>query len=233
MPAKFLYNLNDGSPITFIQAPRANEHDFDECQFNLVCVKNGNIPGKNFMEQYSNDMNKFYAGPVTFPVESIEYIQELTAIDLIKDCITLPVLLSPTEAMLVAIADHGKKGCSSEQAFVKTMTKEKTKPHDDSMHKLVVSRMFATKNALPRPKSENRDKLFERYVQFEKENNERIIRKLAEKKSHPKMATCTKMHTNIDPEQKNISRKDVEFGSQRQIAKMQRNRLHGAECNLF
>jgi hypothetical protein len=139
VPAKYLYNLNNESTTEFTKAAPVHDHDFDEYQCNLVCTKNEILPGKNFMEQYSNTMNKFYAEPViVFAGDAVEFMRD----GLITDAVVKPTLISATNqiSMATAFAKHGTKGCSSEEAFVKTMTQEKTKPYGDSMYNLAIRR---------------------------------------------------------------------------------------------
>ena len=226
-PAKYFYNLNDGSIAEFTQASR--EEDFDEYQFNLVCVKNETIPGKNFMEQYSNDMNKFYVEPLQVLVEDME---ELAAAKLIKDVLTLPVLNPISgEIMMASMARQGEKGCSSEQAFVKTMTKEKTKPYGDSMYNLTMLRQTNQKKVSHKTTDSTEKQQRLAYHIFLEKNHKAAFAISNKKPFAQACETTRKRPKKCFLDLKTIpERAEKQFYSQRQITP---DSPHGAECNLF
>lgn len=226
VPAKYLYNLNDGSTTEFTKAALWNDHDFDEYQFNLVCTKNETLPGKNFMEQYSNTMNKFYVEPVSVTAESAV---ELTRDGLITDAVVKPTLIPATNqiSMTTAFAKHGAKGCSSEQVFVKTMTQEKTRPYDDSMYSLAMRRQTNPKKISHKTMNLIEAQQHLAYHIF-LEKNHKAVFALSNKNPVAQACQTTQkkpkkcfLDLNIIPE-----RAELELYSQRQLAP---DSLHDAE----
>ena len=233
LPSRIFDNCGNGTQMTMELIDLKSDSN-SKVILQGTCQPNPTISQAPFHIQFSDALGEHFADPV-FIGEDHKPLEMAGIIEIISERNFIRITETSFEIVSEPVCKHGKNACSTKKQYDQMVFQNapENRMQQKNMHRCAMDRQVTSAKALPRPKSENRDKLFERYAQFEKENAERIIRKLAGKKPQPKMPTHTTMHTNVDPETKNVSIEDVEFGSQRQIAKIQSNRHHGAECNLF
>ena len=143
IPAKQLFNLNDGSVIQFsiFDAKTPNNSLFitATCQTNPKDFSQG----KTFYEQFESTMNCFYKNPELITEDdTVKLLAEKVITERHQfDAIPFPGAVATGEI----IRQHGERGCPNEKTLVKLITKPKIKPYGNSIHQFVAQRQLGIK----------------------------------------------------------------------------------------
>jgi hypothetical protein len=138
VPAKNLIFCNNGSKIQL-----HDNRNQTPMVINALCKKNERLAGKDFSEQYSNEMQKFFSQPI-FSENSEKNKKELeNAGIVVKQETTVRAGIYNTIIKQIIWFDlpqvqweHGTNGCSSKERIIESILNEKIAQDQSAFHAL-------------------------------------------------------------------------------------------------
>jgi hypothetical protein len=160
LPAKLFINCTDKSILHLHETDGSKlfkSHPVFKkipLKITATCIKNPNLKGNSFAEQFNNAMNEFYEDP-GIPWVDAEHEFELDAAGIIKSsAVYIPqIVLGPYGPLLAYIQhitfEHGPNGCPNNEIFMQAYFQETIQPQLQFIYWALKNYQWDKKELLP------------------------------------------------------------------------------------